>query len=456
MTSSQPPLNIVVIGGSLAGLMTAVALKQNGHNVTVIEKEDNERESHMAGVCLGLDAVEFLEKYDRVQGIFSHQSRRIQALVGDDKLKTFVNGRREITNWDTMYYRLRSNFDGYASDTYPTSPLPSPEDGQGVYLAQTEVLDIQREIQPADDDDDGDEKKTTMSLTLLDRKSGDKATMQADLVIGADGPDSFVRKKYQGHVERKYVGYIAWRGTVPESEVSEETRHLFRRSVTVYMMDKQHCIVYTIPGKNGSLEPGERYLNFLWYTNETKESLDEILKDGLDGHRHHNIVPSGRVRQDIWAERTRQAKALPLSKPMLEIFLKIQHPFIQVITDFCSHQAAFEDGKVLLVGDGLSLFRPHTAFSGTQAAFHALRTAEFVNGMTTLQQWESKVLRYSRLHYLQSNWYGDFYQYPMSTAFVAAVRYWIMCGVDRVLSWYNGDAPLLRTSTFKSEAYDDE
>ncbi|KAJ5715853.1 uncharacterized protein N7483_013034 [Penicillium malachiteum] len=454
MASSQPPLNIVVIGGSLAGLMTAVALKQSGHNVIVIEKEDNERESHMAGVCLGPDAVEYLEKYDRIQSIFSNQSRRIQALVGNDKLKTFVNGRREITNWDTMYYRLRSNFDGYASDTYPISPGPSPADGQGVYHTQKEVLDIQREIQP--DKDDGKKKKTTMSITLLDRKSGHKANIQADLVIGADGPDSFVRNKYQGHVERKYVGYIAWRGTVPESEVSEETRHLFRRSVTVFMMDKQHCIVYTIPGKNGSLQPGERYLNFLWYTNETEESLNEILKDGLDGHRHHNIVPSGHVREDIWAERKRQAITLPLSKPMLEIFLKIQRPFIQVITDFCSQQAAFEDGKVLLVGDGLSLFRPHTAFSGTQAAFHALRTADFVNGKVTLQQWESKVLRYSRLHYLQSNWYGDFYQTPILTALVAAVRYWTMCGVDRVLSWYSGDAPLLRTGTFKIEAYDDE
>ncbi|KAJ5522622.1 hypothetical protein N7513_013195 [Penicillium frequentans] len=454
MASSQPPLNIVVIGGSLAGLMTAVALKQSGHNVTVIEKEDNERESHMAGVCLGPDAVEYLEKYDRIESIFSHQSRRIQALVGNDKLKTFVNGRREITNWDTMYYRLRSNFDGYASDTCPISPSNTPEDGQGVYHTQREVLDIKPEIQS--DDEDSGEKKTRMSVTMLDRKSGHKANIQADLVVGADGPDSFVRNKYQSHVERKYVGYIAWRGTVLESEASEETRHLFRRSVTVFMMDKQHCIVYTIPGKNGSLQPGDRYLNFLWYTNETEESLNEILKDGLDGHRHHNIVPSGRVRQDIWAERTKQAEALPLSKPMLEIFLKIKRPFIQVITDFCSHQAAFEDGKVLLVGDGVSLFRPHTAFSGTQAAFHALCTADFVNGKVTRQQWESKVLRYSRLHYLQSNWYGDFYQSSMLTALVAAVRYWTMCGVDRVLSWWSGDAPLLRTGTFKVEEYDDE
>ncbi|KAH8426356.1 uncharacterized protein LDX57_004099 [Aspergillus melleus] len=88
---------------------------------------------------------------------------------------------------------------------------------------------------------------------------------------------------------------------------------------------------------------------------------------------------------------------------MLEIFLNIQRPFIQIITDFCSPQAAFEDSKFLLIGDGLSLFRPHTAFSGTQAAFHALRTANLVNGKMTLQQWERKVLKYSKLHYLQSN-----------------------------------------------------
>src|SRR3569833_1966651 len=83
---------------------------------------------------------------------------------------------------------------------------------------------------------------------------------------GGDGPSSFVRSLYLPAAQRQYVGYIAWRGTVPESEASAATRAIFHRSVTVHMMKQHHCIMYMIPGPNGSLEPGERLLNFLWYT----------------------------------------------------------------------------------------------------------------------------------------------------------------------------------------------
>lgn len=151
-------------------------------------------------------------------------------------------------------------------------------------------------------------------------------------------------------------------------------------------MHRHHCIIYTIPGANGSLEPGNRLLNFLWYTNESEESLQEILIDSIDGYRHHNIVPAGHVREDIWNAQLMRAKMALLPVAFYEVMSKIQRPFIQVITDFCSTKAAFEDGKVLLVGDAVSLFRPHIAFSGTQAAYHALRVEQYLDGKITLQE----------------------------------------------------------------------
>jgi hypothetical protein len=52
-------------------------------------------------------------------------------------------------------------------------------------------------------------------------------------------------------------------------------------------------MIYAIPGPDGSLEPGKRLLNVVWYLNESEASLQEILIDGLDGHRHRNTVPAG-------------------------------------------------------------------------------------------------------------------------------------------------------------------
>jgi hypothetical protein len=294
-----------------------------------------------------------------------------------------------------------------------------------------------------------------MLLVVKDRNTDIVSEIEADLIIGADGPDSFVRSKYAPEVKRNYCGYIAWRGTVLESEVSDETRHIFRRSVTVHKMQQHHCIVYTIPGENGSLKPGERLLNFLWYTNESGDSVDNIMVDGIDGHRHHNTVPAGRVKKEIWDSQLGRAKEC-FPAPFLEVILKIQQPFIQIITDFCSSQAAFEDGKVLLIGDALALLRPHTAWSGTHAAFHVLMVEDYVNGRITLSDWEEKVLRYSCLHWSQTIWWGKAYQDGMSPAFVSALYYWGWCGVDFIKSWWNGQPSLLRTTKWTVDKYDDE
>ncbi|KAI0145935.1 hypothetical protein F4776DRAFT_660810 [Hypoxylon sp. NC0597] len=441
MENIREPLKVVIIGGSLAGLMCGVALKHGGHSVQIIEREGNERQSHMAGVCLGLDAEVYLAHHDRLTQNFSHRSNRLQTMSDDQPLRIFVNILRDITSWDTLYFRLRSCYDGYASPFYPSPPSPAETDGPAAYMDRHEVLNIRRE-------DEGN-----MALKVLDCETREVSSIKADLVIGADGPDSFVRSKYLPDTKRQYVGYIAWRGTVPEADVSAETRDVFKRSVTLQLMHLQHCIVYTIPGPNGSLEPGERLLNFLWYTNESEKALEDIMIDGVDGHRHHNIVPAGHVRPDIWAARLHEARRIPLAGPFLEIMTKIRSPFIQVITDFCSSHSAFENGQVLLVGDALSLFRPHTAFSATQAAFDALRVLEYVDHKISLEEFEEKVLRFARLHWAQSSWWGAYYQRRRPVAILLALRYWAYCGVDRIKSWWNGGDPLLRTSVNRVVPY---
>ena len=56
---------------------------------------------------------------------------------------------------------------------------------------------------------------------------GNKRPEAADLVVGADGPSSTLRKVLMPDVKREYAGYVAWRGTVLESEVSEAAKRAF-------------------------------------------------------------------------------------------------------------------------------------------------------------------------------------------------------------------------------------
>lgn len=427
--------------------MCGIALKHAGHAVTIVEKEDNVRQSHMAGVCLGLDGQRFLSRHDRLHNLFTHRSVRVQSLKSDGTLRVFLDATRVITSWDTYYFRLRANFDGYTSSFYPQAPLPSDADGPVEYKALHQITSLRRQV-TASGEDGHNSSSDKIVLDVLDKTTGTASQLEADYVVGADGPDSFIRSTYIPASKRKYVGYIAWRGTVPESEVSQATRDVFRDSVTVHMMDREHCIMYMIPGHNGSLEVGERHLNFLWYTNEDPTALEEILKDSVDGHRHYNIVPSGRVREDIWDARKEEAKRIPLAEPFLEVMLKIKKPFIQVITDFVSPRASFEDGKVLLMADGLSLYRPHTAFSGTQAAFGALRVEELIEGKITLRDWEDKMLLYAKVHSAQTTALGRYYQSSWLAFAWSTLWFHWYCAVDQFRAWWKGEERLLRLVQF--------
>jgi 2-polyprenyl-6-methoxyphenol hydroxylase-like FAD-dependent oxidoreductase len=416
--------------------MSGIALKHAGHNVRILEQDDNERESHMAGVCLGRDANDFLAKHDRVDEPFSHESKRVQVLKQDGKAHVFYNAHRDLTSWDTLYFRLRANFDAYPSTYYPNPPPPDSNSdsvhGTAAYQPRTRVLHVA-----------GGSKN--LVLTVQERDTQAITTLTPDLVVAADGPNSAIRTTYRPRSLRQYAGYIAWRGTVLESNVSAETRALFDAHATVTMMARHHCIRYSIPGEAGTLASGQRLLNFLWYTNETPEALAAIMTDALDdNHVHRHLVPAGHVRADIWAAQVRKAERTPLAGPFLEVVRAIRRPFIQLITDFCVDQAVFEDGRILLVGDAVALYRPHTAFSCTQAAFHALSLEQYVNGQISLERWNERVLRYARLHWLQSAWWGDFYQRPMLLALPAMARYWMYSGWDRLAAWWHGEERLLR------------
>jgi 2-polyprenyl-6-methoxyphenol hydroxylase-like FAD-dependent oxidoreductase len=403
----------------------------------------------MAGLGLGPDALRFLADHDRHESVFYQPSYRLQLHKPDGTVNPFLYGRRNLSSWDTFYFRLRSSFDGYKSSYYPVPAPTSATDGPVLYASSKELVDISRGNGGACAEEDD-----KVMLTVLDLNTQAVSQMGADLVIAADGPNSVVRSRYlQPDIQREYVGYVAWRGVVMESEVTEATRDAMEHSVNVHMPagKTQHFILYMIPGEDGSLEPGTRYLNMVWFTNETPEALDEIMKDGTDGHRHRYTVPTGRLRPEVWNRQVERARQMPLPPAILEVVTKIKRPFVQVITESLASQAAFEDGKVLLVGEALCLMRVHNAFSATMAAFTALRVRDYVRGHLGLSDWEDKVLRFAKLHFWQAVWWGKFYQSNIMVALGSACYYWWLCGVDRLKCWWAGEEPLLRTTTTNEE-----
>lgn len=127
--------------------------------------------------------------------------------------------KQNMTSWDLSYYLLRANFDGVKSK-YCEVPESRETDGKTEYRYGYRVSDLQEE---------GSQARVHFRL-----HDGGESSMLADLVIGADGPSSSIRKIFLPDVQRKLTGYCALRGTVPEPEASAEAKEAFSERFTFF------------------------------------------------------------------------------------------------------------------------------------------------------------------------------------------------------------------------------
>lgn len=153
---------------------------------------------------------------------------------------------------------------------------------------------------------------------------------------------------------------------------------------------------YLIPGANGTLAPGQRLINYVWYQNyrASSTSFKDLMTDSTGTH-HHYTLPVSRISPRIWI--TQQAHAQKSLPPQFsELVEKTKDPFAQVITDVVKPKSVFMNGKVILVGDAPAGFRPHTAASTSQAALHALLLEQVMTGEMELTEWEWRTMEWAR------------------------------------------------------------
>lgn len=139
-----------------------------------------------------------------------------------------------------------------------------------------------------------------------------------------------------------------------------------------------------------------------------------------EGHHHRITVPIGKVREDYWSNQKAYAQRI-LPSPFAELIDKTKQPFIQAITDVAIVRPCHFGGKVLVVGDALSTFRPHVGSSTNQAALNALLLEKAMNGEMTLAQWEQQCLDYARVTSLTSVAWGNKNQFGLGTFLWSAV-----------------------------------
>ncbi len=184
-----------------------------------------------------------------------------------------------------------------------------------------------------------------------------------DLLVGADGIASTVRSVLEPQTGPIYAGYVAWRGTVMESELTTETQAMFEDAMVYQVLDHSHILVYAIPGPGDTIIPGERALNFVWYRNADEPGFHDLMTDS-DGVHRGATMPPGAVQQKYLDEMRDDATA-HLAPQLREVVLACDEPFIQAIYDMMMERFVYN--RVCVIGDAACSLRPHVA-AGTAKA----------------------------------------------------------------------------------------
>ena len=353
--------SVAVIGGSIGGLTAALLLRDLGCDVQIFERSSEELESRGAGIVV----LPMTERYLVERG---GEAARVSLTLTD---WTYVDATGEVLASDPDSFRFGSWMALYRA--------LAAAFGNDRYYLEHEMVALDR----------GEESVTVGFSNGVE--------VEADVAVCADGLASTARRLLLPEVAPEYAGYVAWRGTVPDEELSAATRAVLDDAMLYQILPPGHVLVYAIPGSEGERDPGRRLINFVWYRNYPTGGPFEDLMTDVEGGSRSATLPPGMVRAEHLEELHEAAGQL--APAIREVVDKSASPFVQAIFDLESPQIAF--GRVVLIGDAAFSARPHVAAGSAKAAADgwALRDALRDAGGrvdAALAAWEPRQLELGR------------------------------------------------------------
>lgn len=324
---------VLIAGGSIGGLTTAVLLRDLGYDVHVYERSSAALQERGTGIVV----LPITEKYFTQRG--DAGDRRVSLELTD---WTYVDQAGVVISTDPDHYR----FSGWST----------------VYRALLEEFDPDR--YHLDSEMVGfDRRADGVTLHLADGRRID-----GDMLVCADGLASTARSILLSEVEPTYAGYVAWRAITPESELSTSSLAALRDAMLYQVLDHSHILVYAIPSPDGRVGPGERIINSVWYRNYPDGDAFEALMTDRDGRRRSATMPPGTIRSEFTSEMWSAADQT-LSPAIREVVLACREPLVQAIFDLEVPQMVF--GRVVILGDAAFGLRPHVAAGQAKACADA-------------------------------------------------------------------------------------
>jgi len=330
----------IVIGGSMSGLLSGLLLRRAGWDVDVYERVDSELSGRGAGIVAQAELIERLRGLGLSTQDLGVQITTRKILDATGRFTQEYECPQVLTAWERVYRLLRDAF-----------PPEHYHRGRGLArFAQ------------------GPDKVTA--------RFSDGETIDADLLVGADGLRSTVRQQAAPDVLPLYAGYSAWRALIAESAFPPDVHRDLFEHMTFTLPPGEQFLGYPVAGPDNDLRPGHRRYNVVWYRPADEKTKLRWLLTDESGRTHALSIPPPLIRREVIAEMRADAERL-LGPQFRQVARLMDEPILQPIYDLESPQMAF--GRVAIVGDAAFVARPHVAAGVSKAADDASALVEALN-----------------------------------------------------------------------------
>ena len=221
-------MDILIVGAGIGGLTAAAFLLKKGHKVRVFEQAPQLGEVG-AGIQMSANAVKVLDELGLRPVIeplaVRPKSFEFRRFDDGELLHTIPLGPTHEARHGKPYFQIH-RADLHAALVAAVRALDA-----GAITVNARVVGVEEGV-------DG------VKVTLADGQ-----VVGGDLVVGADGIKSVVRKFVLGDDEPRFTGQVAWRCTVPTARIPVELRTDLVS--TIWCGPRNHAVTYYL--KNGEL-----------------------------------------------------------------------------------------------------------------------------------------------------------------------------------------------------------
>jgi len=305
-------MRVVIVGGGVAGLALALALRRQGIDYTVLEQAPR-FEAVGAGIQLSPNATRTLEHLGVAERLAPHAVRP---------------GRHRFINWDDGAPLLTTPLGGAVFEAFGAPYMHAHRaDLLEAILAEIgadENIRMNVRVQSVDQTDE------SVWATLDDGE-----TVAGDVLIAADGVRSAIRERLFAPEPPRFSGCMAWRGLTPADAVG----HLgYEHDSYIWMGPERSMVIYFVSGG--------RFINWI------------------------GIGPSDGDTRESWTTQGTTEAALAEYEgwhPMVRGLIEASEPPFKWALFDRQPLERWVDGRIALIGDAAHAMLPYHAQGAAQS-----------------------------------------------------------------------------------------